>query len=75
MKFKKWNIGTPEEQTVALLREAESFACEDGKGVSAWVEGRRVLIGTRELMKSYGVAIPPREYEDQYGQGKQVLYI
>lgn len=58
-----------------LLREAESFACEDGKGVSAWVEGRRVLIGTRELMKSYGVAIPPREYEDQYGQGKQVLYI
>jgi len=58
-----------------LLREAESFACEDGKGVSAWVEGRRVLIGTRELMKSYGVAIPPKEYEDQYGQGKQILYI
>lgn len=57
------------------LQEAESFVCEDGKGVSAWVNGRRVLIGNRELMKSYGVAIPPREYEEQYGQGKQVLYI
>ena len=58
-----------------LLREAESFVCEDGKGVSAWVNGRRVLIGNRELMKSYGVSIPPMEYEEQYGQGKQLLYI
>ena len=58
-----------------MLRQTESFLCEDGKGVSAWVEGRRVLIGNRELMKSYGVAIPPKEYEDQYGQGKQILYI
>lgn len=58
-----------------LLQEAESFLFEDGKGVSAWVNGRRVLIGNRELMKSYGVAIPPMEYEERYGQGKQILYI
>lgn len=59
----------------SMLRETESFVCEDGKGVSAWVEGRRVLVGNRELMKSYGVSIPPPEYEEQYGQGKQILYI
>lgn len=58
-----------------ILREAESFTFEDGKGVTAWVNGRRVLIGNRELMKAYGVSIPPLEYEDQYGQGKQILYI
>ena len=58
-----------------LLQEAESFLFEDGKGVSAWVNGRRVLIGNRELMKSYGVAIPPMEYEERDGQGKQLLYI
>ena len=58
-----------------LLRETESFTCEDKKGISAWVNGRRVLIGNRELMKAYGVSIPPMEYEDQQGQGKQLLYI
>lgn len=58
-----------------ILRDVESLTYEDGMGISAWVSGRRVLIGNRELMKAHGVAIPPREYEEQYGQGKQILYL
>ena len=58
-----------------ILREVDGLTYEDGMGISAWVSGRRVLIGNRELMKAHGVAIPPREYEEQYGQGKQILYL
>ncbi len=58
-----------------ILRDVDGLTYEDGMGISAWVSGRRVLIGNRELMKAHGVAIPPREYEEQYGRGKQLLYL
>lgn len=31
------------------LKTVESVACEEGKGISAWVDGGRVLIGNRGL--------------------------
>ncbi len=59
-----------------ILRPAESLVYEDRMGVSAWVDGRRVLVGNRELMKHYGVDIPPLETEQKYAQdGRQVLYV
>ena len=59
-----------------LLRPVESLAYEDGKGISAWVDGRRVLIGNRELMQFYGVEIPDREFEERHTQGgREALYL
>ena len=59
-----------------ILRPVENVTYEDGMGVSAWVGGRRVLVGNRELMKHYGVDLPPLDYEERYAQGgRQILYV
>lgn len=59
-----------------ILRDVESLSYEDRMGVSAWVGGRRVLVGNRDLMKQYGVDIPPVDYEEKYTRdGRQVLYV
>lgn len=58
------------------LRPVESLNYEDGMGISAWVRGRRVLIGNRALMKSYGVQIPSMEFETRQAEGdKEILYL
>lgn len=59
-----------------LLKPVDSIIYEDGMGLSAWVGGKRVLIGNRELMINHGVDIPSHDYENKYvGNGKDILYL
>ena len=59
-----------------LLKPIDTIIYEDGMGLSAWVGGKRVLIGNRELMINHGVDIPSHDYEDKYvGAGKDILYL
>ncbi len=59
-----------------LLKPVDSIIYEDGMGLSAWVGGKRVLIGNRELMINHGVDIPSHDYENKYvGVGKDILYL
>lgn len=59
-----------------LLRPVDTIIYEDGMGLSAWVGGKRVLIGNRELMINHGVDIPSHDYENKYvGGGKDILYL
>ena len=59
-----------------LLKPVDSIIYEDGMGLSAWVGGKRVLIGNRELMINHGVDIPSHDYESKYvGVGKDILYL
>ncbi len=59
-----------------LLKPVDSIIYEDGMGLSAWVSGKRVLIGNRELMINHGVDIPSHDYENKYvGVGKDILYL
>ncbi len=59
-----------------MLRTAESLIYEDGMGLSAWVDGKRVLIGNRELMHQHGIGLPPHDYESQfYNEGYDLLYL
>ena len=59
-----------------ILQKVENLEYEDEKGLSAWVGGRRVLIGNRRLMDAYGVELPPSDWEEQYTQnGNRVLYL
>lgn len=59
-----------------LLKPVDTVIYEDGMGLSAWVGGKRVLIGNRELMINHGIDIPSHDYEDKYvGSGKDILYL
>ena len=59
-----------------LLKKVESLTYEDGLGLSAWVGGKRVLIGNRDLMKHHGIDIPSKDFEQRYLQGdRELLYL
>lgn len=65
-------IGGKEE----LLKPVDDLVYEDGMGLSAWVDGKRVLIGSRELMINHEIQTPDREYEMKFRRdGREVLYI
>lgn len=59
-----------------LLKPVDTIIYEDGMGLSAWVGGKRVLIGNRELMINHGIDIPSHDYENKYvGGGRDILYL
>ena len=59
-----------------LLKPVDSIQYEDLMGLSAWVDQKRILIGNRDLMVHHSVAVPKREYENQYREkGQEVIYL
>lgn len=50
----------------AVLTKASNVKYVDGKGASGWVNGQRVLVGNRELLKEYKIAPPSHDYEEKY---------
>ena len=60
-----------------MLPKAESIVYEKDMGVSGWVDGRRVLVGNRVLMKHHEVDdIPSKDYEDKHVQGdRRAVYL
>ncbi len=60
----------------SMLKKVDSVVYEDGMGISAWVDGKRVLIGSRELMQNHDIAAPSKDFESRYARdGRRVLYI
>jgi Cu2+-exporting ATPase len=59
------------------LPRAESFEAVSGKGVTALVEGRRVLLGNRAFLEGKGVSVDRlRERSDELaGSGRTVVYL
>lgn len=41
-----------------LLKKVDNIVFENAMGISAWVDGRRVLIGNRRLMINHGIELP-----------------
>lgn len=59
-----------------LLRPVDSVIYEDGMGISAWVNNKRVLIGSRELMMNHGISVPSKDYEDRFlNEGHELIYL
>ncbi len=59
-----------------LLPPVESLAYEEKLGLSAWIHGRRILVGSRDLLKNHNVEAPEREFEAQYTHdGRKVIYL
>jgi len=59
-----------------LLPPVESLAYEEKLGLSAWIHGRRVLLGTRDLLINHNVEAPDKNFEAQYvHDGRNVIYL
>ncbi len=59
-----------------MLYPVESYIYEDGLGLSGWIENKRVLLGTRELMEHHSIdGIPTKAKEEEYAKGNIVLYL
>ncbi|NLJ31317.1 MAG: hypothetical protein GX424_06950, partial [Clostridiales bacterium] len=59
-----------------ILPKIEQPVYEDDKGITGWVSGRRILVGSRSLMEAHSIEPPSRDYEAKYIQGGQrVIYL
>ncbi|MFA9379883.1 MAG: hypothetical protein ACERKO_02370, partial [Acetanaerobacterium sp.] len=64
------------EGRTEILGDVDDIVYEADMGISAWVSGEHVLIGSRELMRHHGIELPSREYEQKYLQeGRDILYL
>lgn len=49
-----------------ILYKVEHLTKEIGCGFEAWADARHLLVGTRGMMISHGVEVPPESYERKY---------
>ncbi len=63
-------------ETHETLPEVESVLYEDELGLVGWINGERILVGSRSLMEKYQVEIPSDDYEEKYtANGRQITYL
>lgn len=63
-------------ETGETLPDVESVLYEDELGLVGWINGERILVGSRNLMEKYRVETPTPEYEDRYtSKGRQITYL
>lgn len=59
-----------------MLPKIDNTVFEDDRGVTGWVSGRRILVGSRALMEAHGIEPPSRDYEEKYARtGKKIVYL
>ncbi len=64
------------EGKTELLSKAENLHYEDGLGISAWIDNRRILIGNRELMSTHNIRVPSIDYEKRFtSEGSDLVYL
>jgi hypothetical protein len=52
------------------LYKAESLIYEPGRGYTAWVDEKRIVLGNREMMQKHDIALPSIEQEMRYVQDR-----
>ena len=59
-----------------MLYPIESCEYKVGQGYVAWIENNRVIMGNRNIMVDYNVALPPLSMETNYiSEGKKPIYL
>lgn len=60
-----------------LLNPVESYIYEDSMGLCGWINNKRVLLGSRELMINHSISgLPQKSKEQEYTKnGKQAIYL
>lgn len=58
------------------LPKVESVLYEDRLGLVGWVEGERILVGSKALLEKYAIVLPAEDFEDKHKkEGKLVTYL
>lgn len=58
------------------LPKVESVLYEDRLGLVGWVEGERILVGSKALLEKYAISLPSEDFEDKHKkEGKLVTYL
>jgi hypothetical protein len=59
-----------------LLPQVDTLVYEEEMGISGWVMGYRVLVGTKKLMETHGIAVPDTDFEEKYNRpGLKAVYL
>ena len=59
-----------------ILPDVEECNYEDGLGITAWIDGKRVLVGNRDMMNHRGIEVLTPQNERKYLKGnRQILYL
>lgn len=60
----------------ALLKKVSNCVYESGLGVSGWIGSRRILLGSRDHMKSHGITVPDGKKESALNKKHdEVVYL
>ena len=60
----------------SILPKVEKITYEESMGTSAWVYGRKVLVGNRNLLIRHGVEVPTETFEKQHTtKNRKALYL
>lgn len=54
-----------------LLAKVENATTEIGHGFTGWIDGNRVLLGNREMMRRHDIEVPSLDYENRYTKNGQ----
>lgn len=69
--FKRVILGRTE-----LLPPVDTLAYEDKLGLSAWIQNRRVLVGSEDLLKNHNVEVPDKNYINRFiHDGRYPLFL
>ncbi|MBO7179472.1 MAG: hypothetical protein J6V78_03945 [Clostridia bacterium] len=61
---------------VELLPPVDTLAYEDKLGLSAWIQNRRVLVGSYDLLRNHNVEVPDRAFVEKYTHdGRYPLFL
>ncbi len=60
-----------------ILKKVENFSFEDSMGLCGWIDNKRILLGSRELMHSHNIeGVPTKTKEREFTEGgKDALYL
>ncbi len=60
-----------------MLLPVENYSYDEGKGISGWIQNKRVLLGTRDMMIEHSVeGLPVSSKEDELVKGgNEALYL
>ncbi len=60
----------------ALLKKVSNCVYESGLGISGWIGSRRILLGSRDHMKSHGITVPDSKKESALNKKHdEVVYL
>lgn len=59
-----------------LLEKASNVIYEDKLGITGWINGKKIIIGNRDILKKNSIDPPSRDYENKYTkQNEGLIYI